>query len=351
MTLMATASVPGSLPNAAGGNCYFSQSECINGPNACTNAATDCFADYTTCSTGQAGPTTAWFFCQKDFAYGSIADGGGQLCYSASGSCFNGPNACNFNEPCGLDFTTCSTGPAGPTPNNWYCAHDTPVGFQTKVPALPAGSGMLCWDSVADCVAGPNACTEKSGDCVNTNATVRMCSTGLAAGNSLGNNVACLKDILTGGMTNAAGKWCYNTLGNCLNGTNACNSSALCVATPAAVCATAGGSSPYYCAYDYPMDVTKGLSTASNLCYRTALDCMNGPNACNTSFLCSSDSSMQGACKGSSYTFFCSLNIAAGSAVIPVPSSAAASSLASSLAVAVGAAAALLLPGVRVSGL
>ena len=343
-TLKDTPSVPGSLPDAAGGNCYYSQSDCLNGPNACLNTATECLADFTTCSTGQAGPTNAWFFCQKDFAYGSIADGGGQLCYGAAGSCFNGPNACNINTPCALDYATCSTGPAGPTPNNWYCLPDTPVGTQTNNPALPSGSGMLCWDSIKDCIGGPNACTEAAGDCVSNNASVKMCSTGMAAGNSLGNNVACLKDVPTGGVVNAAGKWCYNTMSNCLNGTNACNASAQCLATPATVCATAGSANSFFCPYDYPVDVSKGLSTLGNICYKSALDCMNGPNACNTSFLCSSDSSMQGACKGSSYQFFCSLNnVASGS--IPVPSSATASSFASSLAIAVGAAASLILPG------
>ena len=254
-TLSTSPASPGSLPDAAGGNCYFTQSDCLKGPNACVNAATECLPDYTTCSTGQAGPTAAWFFCAKDFAYGSVADGGGELCYGTSANCFNGPNACGPNTPCMLDFATCSTGPAGPTPNNWYCTPDTPVGTQTGNPALPSGSGMLCWDSVADCVGGPNACTAAGGDCVNSNLSVRVCSTGIqvAAGNSLGSNVACLKDIPTGAVANAAGKWCYNNLGNCLNGTNACNASAPCVATPAAVCATTSagaGSNPYYCAYD-----------------------------------------------------------------------------------------------------
>ncbi len=86
-----------------------------------------------------------------------------------------------------------------------------------------------------------------------------------------------------------------------LTGTNACNASAPCVATPAAVCSTAGSAGfAFYCAYDYPVDVTKGLSSAGNICYKTPLDCMNGPNACNTSFLCQSDASMSGACKGAS---------------------------------------------------
>ena len=262
---------PGSLPDAAGGNCYFTQADCLNGPNACVDPAAECLPDYTTCSTGLAGPTSAWFYCAKDTPTGSVPDGGGELCWGSPGACFNGPNACGPGTPCGLDFATCSTGPAGPAPNNWYCSLDTPVGTQTGNPALPSGSGMLCWDSVQDCVGGPNACTTGAGDCVNNNASVRMCSTGVAAGNGLGNNVACLKDVPSGAVSNAAGKWCYDTLGDCLNGTNACNASAKCVTAPAAVCSTApggGAANPYYCAYDYPVDVTKGLSAVGNICYK-----------------------------------------------------------------------------------
>ena len=353
-TPVATPDKPGSLPDAAGGNCYYSQADCLNGPNACTNKASECLADYTTCSTGQAGPTNAWFFCQKDFAYGSMADGGGQLCYGAPGSCFNGPNACGTNTPCGLDFATCSTGPAGPTSNNWFCSLDNPIGFKTKNPALPTGSGMLCWDAVDDCVAGPNACTAAGGDCVNSDLTRKTCATGMAAANSLGNNVACMKDFPTGAAVNAAGKWCYDTLQNCLYGTNACNASSPCATTPAAVCATSGSSNAttttYFCPFDFPVDVTKGLSSVGNICYKSALDCMNGPNACNTSFLCQSDTATAGACKGAAYQFFCSLNTVAGSASsgatpVPVPSprpsSASAASPATSFAATVAGAALL----------
>ena len=78
------------------------------------------------------------------------------------------------------------------------------------------------------------------------------------------------------------------------------------------MCSTAGSSNTFYCAYDYPVDVAKGLSSVGSLCYKTALDCMNGPNACNTSFLCQPDASNAGACKGAAYQFFCSLNAADG---------------------------------------
>jgi hypothetical protein len=241
-----------------------------------------------------------------------MADGGGQLCYGTAGNCFNGPNPCSTDTPCGVDYATCSTGPVGPTINNWYCWLDNPIGFETKHPALPAGSGMLYWDSVTDCVKGPNACTADAGDCVKDAKATKACSTGIAAGNSLGNNIACMKDFPTGAAVNAAGKWCYDTLSNCLNGTNACNSRAPCVNTPAAVCSTAGSANTYYCSYVFSVDVTKGLRSDGNIRYKSALECINGPNACNTSFLCHSDMAVTSACKGEAYQFFCSLNNVAG---------------------------------------
>jgi len=324
-----TPDTPGSLPNAAGGNCYASQSECLNGPNACLTSS-ECTADFTTCSTGQAGPTSFWHFCAKDFAIGSVADGGGQLCYNNAGNCFNGPNPCNLSTPCAIDFPTCSTGPAGPTPSNYYCSLDTPVGIQTQVPALASGSGMLCWDSITDCIAGPNACTKEAGDCVNNNISIKSCSSGAAAGNFLGNNIACLKDIPTGAVVNAPGKWCYNTMQNCLYGTNACNSSAPCTTTPTTVCATAEKGFTYYCPYDYPIDVTKGMSNLGNLCYKTAYDCMQGPNACNFSYLCQQDPGLTMACRGATNTWYCNLNNAiwTGNSATAYPSILLASSLA-----------------------
>ena len=320
-TQLATPATPGSLPNAAGGNCYYSQADCLIGPNACDDPSAECLPDYTTCSTGQAGPTSAWYFCQKDLPVGSAADGGGELCYSTASDCANGPNACGPDTPCAPDPATCSTGPAGPAPTNWYCALDTPVGAASGVAALPSGSGVLCWDSVADCLQGPNACAAAAAGCVRSNATARLCSTGLAASNPVGSKVACLMDFPAGAAANAAGKWCYDTPGNCLNGTNACNASAPCVKAPAAVCATAGagGANPYFCAYDYPVDVAKGLSAAGGICYRSALDCMGGPNACNTSSLCQADATLAGPCKGASapYQYYCPLNLPPGSGPVP----------------------------------
>ena len=311
-TLSASPTTPGSLPNAAGGNCYFSQSSCLTGPNPCVGA-TECLADFTICSTGQAGPTAAWFFCQKDLAYGSLPDGGGELCYATPDACFDGPNPCGLSSPCALDLVVCSTGAAGPTANNWYCEADTPVGIQTGHPALPAASGMLCWDSVTDCVDGPNACTAAAGDCVSNNATTRICSTGLAGENPVGNMVACLQDVPRGAVANAAGKWCYDTPGSCANGTNACNAQVpfmQCAALPSAVCATADSAHPYYCPYDYP--TSSGVSLAGNVCYSTAYACMTGANPCNTSFLCQVDAGLQGACRGALYPYYCSTAPASG---------------------------------------
>ena len=304
LTLWNTPTTPGSLPDAAGTNCYFSQQDCLNGPNPCTGQ-TECTADYTICSTGQAGPTAAWYFCAKDSPVGSLPDGGGELCYNTPGNCFNGPNPCGINSPCALDYTVCSTGEAGPNPYNWFCELDTPIGQQSNNAALPSGSGLLCWDSTTDCLDGPNACAATS-DC----ATNKICSTGEAAANAVGNNYICLKDVPTGAAANAAGKWCYDTAAHCADGTNACNASSPCSTTPlagATVCATAPSGYTYYCAFDYPFD--SGLSTAGNLCYKASLECMDGPNACNTSFLCTVDAAKTGACAGSMYTWYCPISV------------------------------------------
>ena len=103
----AAAPARGSLPDGAGTNCYFSQSDCLSGPNPCTGQ-TECTADYTACSTGQAGPTAAWYFCARDAPVGSLPDGGGELCYDSAAHCFNGPNPCGVSSPCALDQVGCA---------------------------------------------------------------------------------------------------------------------------------------------------------------------------------------------------------------------------------------------------
>ena len=300
---------PGSLPNAAGGNCYHTKVDCLNGPNACF-LDTECLPDYASCSTGQAGPTDFWFYCAHDTPVGSKADGGGQLCYDTAKSCFNGPNACGADTPCLVDKPSCSTGPAGPSPNNYVCEEDIPIGQETHLHALSSGSGVLCWETVADCVGGPNGCTTAGKDCLMTNVTQTICSSGQAAANNFGNNVVCLKDIPTGGIANAAGKWCYDTLDHCHKGTNACDETHPCTSIPPHICGTAGKGNSFFCADDYPVDVTKGVTTAGGICYPTPLACMNGPNACNSSFLCAHDEAMTAACKGAAATFswYCALN-------------------------------------------
>jgi hypothetical protein len=83
-----TVSTPGSLPNAAGLTCYKSIQDCLNGPNACFSPE-ECKLGYK-CASGQAGPTEFSFSCIKDMTKESKSNGGGQLCFETSASCFNG---------------------------------------------------------------------------------------------------------------------------------------------------------------------------------------------------------------------------------------------------------------------
>jgi hypothetical protein len=130
---------------------------------------------------------------------------------------------------------------------NYYCEFSTPPA------AVPSGSGVLCYANETACWEGTNACTPSDGRslgefskdvtlwggkkaassiaCVVRN---DICSTGQAGGT--GNVFVCPGDFPTGSKSNGAGSWCYDTPENCLQGTNACNSSLPCVAD-ASTCA------------------------------------------------------------------------------------------------------------------
>ena len=131
----------------------------------------------------------------------------------------------------------------------------------------------------------------------------------------MSNKVACLQDIPLGGIINRAGIWCYDTQEHCVMGTNACDQRVPCTATPSTICATAGNAKhKIFCPADYPVDITKGVTTQGDICYRNPLSCMRGPNACNTSVLCEQDKDMTSNCKGArsskyeKYSWYCSLN-------------------------------------------
>ena len=69
--------------------------------------------DFTTCSTGVAGGSPNQFFCDLDTTPGSVPNGAGSLCYESFDSCNSGPNACGTDTvPCEYQFGVCATGVA-----------------------------------------------------------------------------------------------------------------------------------------------------------------------------------------------------------------------------------------------
>jgi hypothetical protein len=217
----------GALPTGAGNWCYDTPNNCLNGTNAC-NVGTPCSLDVSICATGQAVGQQHNYFCELDMPAGALPNGGGQLCYDTALQCNNGPNSCGLSNPCTLDPAACSTGWASsPGAGSWLCSSSSPPD------AVPNGAGALCYTSNASCVSGPNLCTACEVD-------YTTCASG-AAGGALGDAPPvwfCPLVVPLGGVPNAAGEYCYDTITNCFNGINGCSPDGLSCHLDYTTCAT-----------------------------------------------------------------------------------------------------------------
>ena len=151
---------------------------------------------------------------------------------------------CGASVPCSEDVAVCSTGAVSALGWYFFCDSAMPPG------AVPNGGGLLCFDTVENCLLAPNGCSTSNGFPCAANAAI--CSTGLAGGT--GRTVMCSQDVPSGAIANGAGQWCYDTLDHCAGGTNSCNASVPC-SLSVADCATGQAANSlhyYFCKSDIP---------------------------------------------------------------------------------------------------
>ena len=69
--------------------------------------------------------------------------------------------------------------------------------------SLPSGGGQLCYDTLSNCADGPNSCDSTKPCAVDYQA----CPTGIA-GSAGGHSIMCQNDYPEGALPNGFGTWC-----------------------------------------------------------------------------------------------------------------------------------------------
>jgi hypothetical protein len=111
-------------PNGAGQLCYVNQADCESSQfSHCSSASpTRCVSDTASCSTGIAGDTgDVIWLCPQDQPASAVANGGGAFCFDSLADCLSGPGACTAAQPCVLDTATCATGQASGSSTQNWC--------------------------------------------------------------------------------------------------------------------------------------------------------------------------------------------------------------------------------------
>ena len=121
-------------PNGAGQLCYVNQADCESSQfSHCSSASPYCVSDTASCSTGIAGDTgTVTWICPLDQPASAVANGGGAFCYDSLADCLSGPDACTAAQPCELDTATCATGQAAANSTRHWCAVHTVSHFHCQ---------------------------------------------------------------------------------------------------------------------------------------------------------------------------------------------------------------------------
>lgn len=112
----------------------------------------------------------------------------------------NGPNICGAEATyrlgapldCVVDSTVCGTARSATDLDltfDWFCPGDSPDGASVNT------AGQACYDTRADCVAAPNACSPAGISC---DFAPFVCSTGVAAGTP--NGYVCPLDTPVGAV-------------------------------------------------------------------------------------------------------------------------------------------------------
>lgn len=236
------------------------------------------------------------------------ANGAGDLCYQTPAECYAGPNACNPSLPCTQDPTSCATGSAAGTGAQFVCLADRPPNV------VPNGAGMLCYQSELTCNTHSNGCAANSSlACLSSPG---LCSTGQAAGS--GYSFVCPTDAPPGSLPNGAGNWCYNTQFFCEHGLNGCNSATGRNCTyDVATCSTgmaANQGHSWFCELDAPANSVP--NAAGELCYSTSVNCLTSPNNCGVATPCVNDPAAcsTGQAEWSPNSWFCHASLPPGSA-------------------------------------
>jgi len=284
----------GSLPTEQGLLCYDNFADCLGGPNAC-DLNTPCEAGPQQCYSGQAtgvnaGGSLNMFYCPLDPPNNGLPTASGQYCYNSSADCMNAPNSCGGATAMNLTSASscksapwfCASGQAGNAGYTWLCAADLPQG------ALNNAAGLHCYDTLANCLAGPNSCTALMGNsCTFDTAT---CSTGMAA--TAGNAFVCEAQVpVNASLSIESSAMCYTDQLACLQGPNSCTSGGTLCQQPAlaGLVGICPDNFPYQCPLDVPMNAQL---TPSGLCWSSRATCANGTacgylgQACVTSPTC-----------------------------------------------------------------
>ena len=291
--------LPGAVPNGAGAMCYVNEGDCLNGTNLCAPGTAPCYQSPALCNTGQgAGQvpppgggawTPATWYCPSDTPPNAFPAGFGSYCFTDLASCTNGPNACNASFACSVNFVVCSTGVAGGVAPlaSYFCSLDLPSG------SLATEQGLLCYDTFADCLGGPNACDVDTPCEAGPQQCYSGQATGVNSGGSL-NMFYCPLDLPDNGLPTASGQYCYNSSGDCMSAANSCGGATAMGLASAIPCTSA----PWYCAsgqagnagYTWlcEVDLPQGaLNQAAGLhCYDTQANCLAGPSSCTPGSPC-----------------------------------------------------------------
>ena len=163
----------------------MSSQSCAASSTGCTAPGSPCTSSPGLCATGAAAGQNYSWICGADLPAGSLASGGGILCFGSATACQAGRNACSSTAPC-VDVSLpvssqavaggvalpnlCTTGAAAGSSNSFVCPADIP-----KSAAINA-FGAFCYTSSAACMHGPNGCS----DAYPCKANQSMCTTGAA---------------------------------------------------------------------------------------------------------------------------------------------------------------------------
>lgn len=167
-----------------------------------------------------------------------------------------GPNSCSTSG-CAFKPWFCSSNTAASQNASWVCSTDIPDG------SLPNAAGLLCFDSIENCHAGPNVCSAAQDAC---GYDPLLCSTGIAAAST--NGYFCNSSLPANAAASpTSGLLCYTNVASCLSAPNACDLDHICTTPPLGACPDAFQTA---CPLDIP---TGGILTSGGVCYSSLANC------------------------------------------------------------------------------